>query len=101
MSPVPAAEREGDYSIQDLDGYALTFGHRLPSREPAVEIERADVPVRLERRLAVVLADVAVRKQPAQLEEREPAPIILLDGAYSSRPELADVTLVDSNRAWR
>jgi hypothetical protein len=42
-----------------------------------------------------------VRKQPAQLEEREPAPIILLDGAYSSRPELADVTLVDSNRAWR
>ena len=51
-----------DYSIRDLDGYALTFGHYLPSREPAVEIERVDVPVRLERRLAAVLADVAARK---------------------------------------
>jgi catechol 2,3-dioxygenase-like lactoylglutathione lyase family enzyme len=51
-----------DYSIRDLDGYALTFGHRLPSREPAVAIERVDVPVRLERRLAAVLADIAARK---------------------------------------
>ena len=51
-----------DYSVRDLDGHALTFGHRLPIREPALEIERVDVPVRLERRLAAVLEDVAVRK---------------------------------------
>ena len=51
-----------DYSVRDLDGHALTFGHRLPSREPALEIERVDVPVRLERRLAAVLEDLAMRK---------------------------------------
>ena len=51
-----------DYTVRDLDGYALTFGHRLPAREPPLEIERVDVPVRLERRLAAVLADLAVRK---------------------------------------
>lgn len=51
-----------DYTVRDLDGHALTFGHRLPSREPALEIERVDVPVRLERRLAAVLEDLAARK---------------------------------------
>jgi catechol 2,3-dioxygenase-like lactoylglutathione lyase family enzyme len=51
-----------DYTIRDRDGYALTFGHHVPSREPALEIERVDVPVRLERRLAAVLADLAAHK---------------------------------------
>jgi catechol 2,3-dioxygenase-like lactoylglutathione lyase family enzyme len=51
-----------DYSVRDLDGYVLTFGQRLPSREPALEIERVDVPVRLERRLAAVLTDLAAHK---------------------------------------
>jgi catechol 2,3-dioxygenase-like lactoylglutathione lyase family enzyme len=51
-----------DYTIRDLDGYALTFGHHIPAHEPPLEIERVDVPVRLERRLAAVLADLAVLK---------------------------------------
>lgn len=51
-----------DYTVRDLDGYALTFGHRIPGREPPLEIERVDVAVRLERRLAAVLADLAARK---------------------------------------
>lgn len=51
-----------DYTVRDLDGYALTFGHRLPAREPRLEIERVDVPIRLERRLAAVVADLARRK---------------------------------------
>lgn len=51
-----------DYTIRDLDGYRLTFGHRLQTREPPLEIERVDVPLRLERRLAAVLADLAARK---------------------------------------
>jgi catechol 2,3-dioxygenase-like lactoylglutathione lyase family enzyme len=51
-----------DYTVRDRDGYALTFGHRLPSREPPLEIERVDVAVRLERRLAAVLQDLAARK---------------------------------------
>lgn len=51
-----------DYTVRDLDGYALTFGNRLPRREPPLEIARVDVPVRLERRLAAVLQDLAARK---------------------------------------
>ena len=66
---VPIIEAPGDrpwelrdYTVRDLDGYALTFGHRLPAREPPLEIERVDVPVRLERRIAAVLQDLAARK---------------------------------------
>ena len=34
----------------------------MPDREPALPIERVDVPVRLEKRLAALLADLAERK---------------------------------------
>lgn len=51
-----------DYTVRDLNGYMLTFGHRLPSLEPALAIERVEVPVRLERRLAALLQDLAARK---------------------------------------
>jgi len=51
-----------DYTVHDVDGYEVTFGHRLTRREPPLEIERVDVPVRLERRLAAVLVDLAAHK---------------------------------------
>lgn len=51
-----------DYTVRDLDGYRLSFGHRLQDPTPPLEIERVDVPVRLERRLAAVLQDLATRK---------------------------------------
>ena len=51
-----------DYSIRDLHGYKLTFGQYCPSKEPALPIERVDVPVRLEKRLAAALADLAQHK---------------------------------------
>jgi len=51
-----------DYTVADLDGNELTFGHYKPSREPALEIERVDVPVRLERRLAALLEDLTRHK---------------------------------------
>jgi catechol 2,3-dioxygenase-like lactoylglutathione lyase family enzyme len=51
-----------DYAVADLDGNELTFGHYTPSREPALEIERVDVPVRLERRLAALLEELARHK---------------------------------------
>lgn len=51
-----------DYTVMDLDGYGLTFGHRLPEQEPSLPIQRVDVPVRLEKRLAAALADLARRK---------------------------------------
>ncbi len=52
-----------DYTIRDACGYFLTFGHHLFNTGPKVEIERVDVPLRLEKRLAALLADLAQQKR--------------------------------------
>jgi catechol 2,3-dioxygenase-like lactoylglutathione lyase family enzyme len=52
-----------DYSVRDLHGYYLTFGHNIFNVGPAIEIERVDVPVRLEKRLAALLQDLAAHKR--------------------------------------
>lgn len=52
-----------DYRVRDLDGYELKFGHRLPEPGPPLPIERVDVPVRLEKRLAGLLRDLAQHKE--------------------------------------
>ena len=52
-----------DYTVRDLNGYALTFGHRLFTAGPPIAIERVDVPVRLEKRLAALLHDLAEHKR--------------------------------------
>ncbi len=51
-----------DYSIRDLYGYRLTFGHYIYNTGEPLEIERVDVPVRLEKRLAAALQDLAAHK---------------------------------------
>jgi hypothetical protein len=53
-----------DYMVRDLDGYALSFGHRIYVGDgPPIAIERVDVPVRLEKRLAGLVADLAAYKR--------------------------------------
>jgi catechol 2,3-dioxygenase-like lactoylglutathione lyase family enzyme len=57
-----------DYGVRDLHGYHLSFGHPLlndPSYNsgPPIKIERVDVPVRLEKRLAALLEDLAKHKR--------------------------------------
>jgi catechol 2,3-dioxygenase-like lactoylglutathione lyase family enzyme len=52
-----------DYTVRDLNGYRLTFGHNVFNTGPAVKIERVDVPVRLEKRLAALLQDLAAYKR--------------------------------------
>jgi catechol 2,3-dioxygenase-like lactoylglutathione lyase family enzyme len=52
-----------DYAVRDLDGHRLSFGHPLFTAGPPIEIERVDVPVRLEKRLAALLADLAKHKR--------------------------------------
>ncbi|HSU14083.1 VOC family protein [Longimicrobium sp.] len=52
-----------DYTVRDLYGYALTFGHPLFNDGPPIPIERVDVPVRLEKRLAALLQDLARHKR--------------------------------------
>ena len=52
-----------DYTVRDLNGYTLTFGHRLTDAAgPRLKIERVDVPLRLEKRLAALLHDLAEHK---------------------------------------
>jgi catechol 2,3-dioxygenase-like lactoylglutathione lyase family enzyme len=52
-----------DYTVRDLYGYSLVFGHRLLGAGPSLKIERVDVPVRLEKRLASLLEDLAEHKR--------------------------------------
>src|SRR5882757_8038298 len=52
-----------DYAVKDLYGYRLVFGHYIYSVGPKIRIERVDVPVRLEKRLAGLLQDLAVHKR--------------------------------------
>ncbi|HEV2990805.1 MAG TPA: VOC family protein [Candidatus Angelobacter sp.] len=52
-----------DYVVRDLHGYYLSFGHHLFNVGPPIMIERVDVPVRLEKRLAALLQDLAKHKR--------------------------------------
>ena len=52
-----------DYGVRDLNGYHLSFGHHLFNAGPPIKIERVDVPVRLEKRLAALLQDLAKHKR--------------------------------------
>ncbi|HEY3175186.1 MAG TPA: VOC family protein [Candidatus Polarisedimenticolia bacterium] len=52
-----------DYRVRDLYGYELSFGHHQLTCGPPLEIERVDVPVRLEKRLAALLHDLAGHKR--------------------------------------
>jgi catechol 2,3-dioxygenase-like lactoylglutathione lyase family enzyme len=58
----PPADREyglRDYAVRDLHGYRLAFGHPIFNAGPRLIIERVEVPVRLEKRLAALLHDLA------------------------------------------
>ena len=52
-----------DYAVRDPNGYRLSFGHPLMDAGPPLPIERVDVPVRIEKRLAALLHDLAAYKQ--------------------------------------
>jgi catechol 2,3-dioxygenase-like lactoylglutathione lyase family enzyme len=52
-----------DYRVRDLHGYELGFGHHLFNTGPPLKIERVDMPVRLEKRLAGLLRDLADYKR--------------------------------------
>jgi hypothetical protein len=52
-----------DYTVRDPYGYMLSFGHYIYTAGEPVAIERLDVPVRLEKRLAALLHDLAAHKR--------------------------------------
>lgn len=60
--PAEIGDREygiRDYSVRDLDGNLLVFGHPLYTQGEKIKIERVDVPLRLEKRLAALMEDLA------------------------------------------
>lgn len=69
-----------DYRVRDLNGYELGFGHHLFSAGSPIPIERVDVPVRLERRLAALLADLAAHKRMSLASCLEETLLHTLDG---------------------
>jgi catechol 2,3-dioxygenase-like lactoylglutathione lyase family enzyme len=69
-----------DYSVRDLYGYVLTFGHPLFNVGRPIEIERVDVPVRLEKRLAALLHDLAEHKRMSVNSCLEETLLHTLDG---------------------
>jgi hypothetical protein len=61
----PIANRDynmRDYRIRDFCGNMLSFGHYTMSNTPELKIERVELPVRLEKRLAALLKDLAEHK---------------------------------------
>jgi catechol 2,3-dioxygenase-like lactoylglutathione lyase family enzyme len=52
-----------DYTVRDRYGYYLVFGHHLLNAGPPIKIQRVDVRVRLEKRLAGLLQDLARHKR--------------------------------------
>ena len=52
-----------DYAVRDPYGHHLEFGQYIYNTGPAIPIERIDVPVRLEKRLAALLHDLAAHKR--------------------------------------
>ena len=62
----PPGDREygiRDYMIRDRYGNYLGFGHPIFNVGPKTKIERVDVHVRLEKRLAALLEDLAAHKR--------------------------------------
>lgn len=51
-----------DYQVRDLYGNYLSFGQYLLPSTPKIKIKRVEVPLRLEKRLAALLYDLAEHK---------------------------------------
>lgn len=52
-----------DYAVRDLYGYFLVFGHRLHNAGPPLRVKRVELKLRLEKRLAALLKDLARHKR--------------------------------------
>lgn len=49
--------------VRDPNQHILSFGHGIPCHEPKLPIQRVPVEVRLEKRLAALLTDLAAHKK--------------------------------------
>jgi catechol 2,3-dioxygenase-like lactoylglutathione lyase family enzyme len=85
----PIADRDygiRDYAISDPYGHRLTFGHYIYSVGDPIEIERVEVPMRLERRLAALLHDLAAHKRMTLSSCLEETLLHVMDGVGPHTP---------------
>jgi catechol 2,3-dioxygenase-like lactoylglutathione lyase family enzyme len=85
----PIADRDyglRDYAISDPYGHRLSFGHYIYSVGQPIPIERVDVPVRLEKRLAALLHDLAAHKRMSLASCLEETLLHVIDGAGPHTP---------------
>jgi catechol 2,3-dioxygenase-like lactoylglutathione lyase family enzyme len=69
-----------DYRVRDLNGYDLSFGQHLFNAGPPIEVERVEVSVRIEKRLAALIADLAEFKRMSLTSCLEETLLHSLDG---------------------
>ena len=63
---LPPADREyglRDYRVRDLYGYEISFGHYIYSVGDPIPVDRVEFPIRIEKRLAALLQDLAAYKR--------------------------------------
>ncbi len=60
-----------EMEVRDPNQHIIRFGHGIPARAPKMPIERVDFPVRLEKRLAALLEDLARHKHMTPSEMLE------------------------------
>lgn len=91
-----------DYTVRDLDRNYLIFGQRLQQTQPPLKIERVDVPLRLEKRLAALLVDLAAHKRmsiSSCLEEILLHTCEPLDGGVASPHTKSDLNYIQRLKA--
>ena len=49
--------------VRDPNGHVIRFGHGIPMREPNLEVRRVPMKVRVEKRLAALMRDLARHKK--------------------------------------
>lgn len=69
-----------DYTVRDLHGHSLNFGQYIYNVGTPIEIERVEVAVRLEKRLAALLHDLASHKRMSLTSCLEETLLHTLDG---------------------
>jgi len=75
-----------DYRVRDLHGYLLGFGQYIYNTGPPLPIERVALTVRLEKRLAALLQDLAAHKRMTVHSCLEETLLHTLDGVGPHTP---------------
>lgn len=60
-----------EMNVRDPNQHVIRFGHYIPTREPKMKVERVPLEIRLEKRLAALMSDLARHKNMSLSETLE------------------------------